>query len=232
MKQLIVLIIGIFCFQQAAYAQFKVDVEAGMNLSHFKSSQDTDEKQIGGMKAGFQLGTAVSYEFKKHWMLMSGLSFAQTRNTMNLTDGTTFGYYFPKTDIELNHFIIPLKVGYNIRFNERFHLIPSVGWYGSIDFNAGNSALEILNPDGNGRIQTHWKPMDGFSYEPPIDTPYPYIATLAPFRNWTYGYIGGLKAVICRHYTVSLDYYESIKKGQKQNDLRNYGLQLSVGYQF
>ena len=66
-----------------------------------------------------------------------------------------------------------------------------------------------------------WKPMSGYSYQPPVGSaPVPYTATLAPFRQWTYGLTGGLKAVVYQHYTLSLDYYEAIKKGQKQNDLR------------
>lgn len=227
-----ILLLIALCVPLLASAQFKVDVEAGMNLSHFKSSQDTDRKQVGGMKAGFQIGAEVSYEFKRHWILMSGLTFAQTRNTMNLTNGTSFGYYFPKTDIELNHFIIPLKVGYNIRFSDNFHLIPSIGWYGSIDFQAGSSPLAIFNEDGNGLTHTTWKPMDGFTYNPPVGAPFEYPVTLDPFRHWTYGAMGGLKAVVCKHYLISVDYYESIKKAQKQNDLRNYGIQLSVGYRF
>lgn len=215
----------------SSFAQFTYDIKAGVNFSHFKSSQNTEEKQVGGMKTGFQIGVDVSYEFKRHWLLSSGLMFAQTRSTMNLTDGMTYGYFFPHTDVELNHLIIPLKVGYNVRFCEDFQLIPSVGWYGSIDFNAGKSSLAFFK-EGGGWGYTTWKPMDGYTYVPPVSESQSYTATLSPFRHWTYGVMGGLKAVVCKHYIVNLDYYESIKKGQKQNDLRNYGLQLSVGYRF
>ena len=215
----------------SASAQLTYDVKAGVNLSHFKSSQDTEKKQEGGMGAGFQAGVDISYEFERHWVLSAGLTFAQTRSTLNLTDGTSVGYFFPQTDVKLNHLMIPLKVGYNIRFCKNFSLIPSVGWYGSLDFNAGESSLGLFE-EGGMRF-AKWKPMSGYSYQPPVGSaPVPYTATLAPFRQWTYGLTGGLKAVVYQHYTLSLDYYEAIKKGQKQNDLRNYGLQMSVGYRF
>lgn len=132
----------------SASAQLTYDVKAGVNLSHFKSSQDTEKKQEGGMGAGFQAGVDISYEFERHWVLSAGLTFAQTRSTLNLTDGTSVGYFFPQTDVKLNHLMIPLKVGYNIRFCKNFSLIPSVGWYGSLDFNAGESSLASLKREG------------------------------------------------------------------------------------
>ena len=101
------------------------------------------------VKAGvFQAGVDISYEFERHWVLSAGLTFAQTRSTLNLTDGTSVGYFFPQTDVKLNHLMIPLKVGYNIRFCKNFSLIPSVGWYGSLDFNAGESSLASLKREG------------------------------------------------------------------------------------
>lgn len=76
--------------------------------------------------------------------------------------------------------------------------------------------------------------MDGYSYIVPTeaDIPYEYEATIDAFRRWNYGAMGGMKAVIAGRYTVSIQYYESIKKVQKQCNLRNYGYQLSIGYQF
>ena len=63
--------------------------------------------------------------------------------------------------------------------------------------------------------------MDGYSYIVPTeaDIPYEYEATIDAFRRWNYGAVGGMKAVIAGRYTVSLQYYESIKKVQKQCNL-------------
>lgn len=232
MKKIILTFITGCLLTVSASAQVKFGVEAGMNLSHFKYSQDSRSQRVGGMKPGFQVGITADYEFKKHWMLMSGLSFMQTRSNMKLAPFTD-AFYFPDTEIKLNHLTIPLKVGYNIRINENFSLIPSIGWYGSIDLSAGNSSLKTLHPsDDKAEIrQGSWKPMDGYSYEISPDSP-PYKADIQAFRHWTYGSIGELKAVIGKHYTVAFSYYEGIKKAQKQNDLRNYGMQLSVGYRF
>lgn len=125
----------------------------------------------------------------------------------------------------------PHKIGYNIRINKSLSLIPYIGVYGSINFNAGK--CDVKNPYYTGETN-HWKPMDGYSYIVPTeaDIPYEYEATIDAFRRWNYGAVGGMKAVIAGRYTVSLQYYESIKKVQKQCNLRNYGYQLSVGYQF
>lgn len=139
--------------------------------------------------------------------------------------------YFPDTEIKMNHLNIPIKIGYNIRINKSLSLIPYIGVYGSINFNAGK--CDVKNPYYTGETN-HWKPMDGYSYIVPTeaDIPYEYEATIDAFRRWNYGAVGGMKAVIAGRYTVSLQYYESIKKVQKQCNLRNYGYQLSVGYQF
>lgn len=232
MKKLTTIFICSFLLTLPALAQLKVGVEAGMNLSHFKYSSENYAQRVGGMKAGFQVGATADYEFKKHWMLMSGIAFSQTQSSMKLAYSMSF--YFPDTDIKINHLTVPLKVGYNLRINENFSLIPSVGIYGSYDFSAGKSSLDTQYPSDNGPVmrQDKWNPMKGYAYEIPSGSPHPYIASLGAFRHWTYGGIAELKAVICKHYTVGFSYYESIKKAQKQNDLRNYGLQLSVGYRF
>ena len=73
---------------------------------------------------------------------------------------------------------------------------------------------------------------DGYSYTIPSDLPYEVVARIDPFRRWNWGALGGIKMVIAHHYTLSLQYYESIKKVQKQCNLRNFGYQLSIGYQF
>ena len=76
--------------------------------------------------------------------------------------------------------------------------------------------------------------MKGYSGEFPIgNSPgYSYNIELDALRHWTYGGVAGLKAVVNGHYTISFQYYESIKEIQSQCDLRNYGYQLSVGYIF
>lgn len=222
-------------FPLHASAQIKVGIDAGMNLTHFKSSSDHYAQKKGGMGAGFQIGGTVDYEFKRHWMLMSGASFMQTQSNMELTYSML--PYFPDAKIKLNHIVIPLKVGYNIRINKKFSLIPSVGLYGSYNFSAGKCALDINSPsDGKENIKhVKWNPMEGYSYTIPVagaETPRDYEVRLDALRHWTYGAIGGLKAVISDHYTISFQYYEAIKKVQGQCGIRDYGYQLSVGYIF
>lgn len=224
-KKLILSVLFIVCALLRVSAQeLKFGVEAGANWSHYKNDKAKAE-QVGNMGTGFQLSGTVDYEFRKHWMLMSGLTFMQTRSSMMLYNSSM--PYFPDTEIKMGHLNIPVKVGYNIRFNKNISLIPYVGLYGSVNFNLGKCDVK----EATGSNQT-WKPMDGYSYTIPSDLPYEVVARIDPFRRWNWGALGGIKMVIAHHYTLSLQYYESIKKVQKQCNLRNFGYQLSIGYQF
>ena len=96
--------------------QVKFGVEAGGNWSHYKNDKSKAE-QVGSMGGGFQLGGTVDYEFKHHWMLMSGLTWMQTRSSMELFNASV--PYFPDTEIKMNHLNIPIKIGYNIRNQQK-----------------------------------------------------------------------------------------------------------------
>ena len=124
-KMIVVVVLAAMCVLPLS-AQVKVGVEGGMNLSHYlvSGSDGYKAEQVGGMKPGFQLGVTVDYEIGKHWMLMSGLSWLQNRSTMKMMDHMVT--YFPKTEIKMNNLILPLKMGYNIRF--RITQPHSVGW--------------------------------------------------------------------------------------------------------
>lgn len=213
-------------------AQVRFGVDAGMNLTHFKSSSNHKAQKVGGMGAGFQIGGTVDYEFKRHWMLMSGASFMQTQSKMEMSYGML--PRFPDAKIKLNHIVIPLKVGYNIQINKKLSLIPSIGVYGSYNFSAGKCPLEIHSPTDGKMIHEKWNPMEGYSAKFPIGNSPGYYSfvDLDALRHWTYGGIAGLKAIISKHYTVSFQYNEAIKQIQGQCSIRDYGYQLSVGYMF
>ena len=213
-------------------AQVRFGVDAGMNLTHFKSSSNHKAQKVGSMGAGFQIGGTVDYEFKRHWMLMSGASFMQTQSKMEMSYGML--PRFPDAKIKLNHIVIPLKVGYKFKISKTLSLIPSVGMYASYNFSAGDCPLDIKSPADGKKIHEKWNPMKGYTDAFYIsDLPYElYRINLNPLRHWTYGGIAGLKAVIGRHYTVSFQYYEAIKRIQYQCSIRDYGYQLSVGYIF
>ena len=94
--------------------------------------------------------------------------------------------------------------------------------------------LRLKSPTDGKAIHKKWNPMKGYSSEFPIgNSPgYYFNLELDGLRHWTYGGVAGLKAVVNGHYTVSFQYYESIKEIQSQCDMRDYGYQLSVGYTF
>ena len=73
MKRITLFLLLALYLSLQAFAQIRIGVDAGMNLTHFKSSDNYVQK-IGGMGTGFQIGGTLDYEFKKHWMLMSGVS--------------------------------------------------------------------------------------------------------------------------------------------------------------
>lgn len=224
MRKVATIILSVFALSISVSAQqVKFGVEAGANLSHFKTSGEYHAKKKGGMGVGFQIGGTVDYEFKHHWILMSGVSFMQTKSNMELADNTIF--YFPDTEIKLNHLMLPIKAGYNISICKNLSITPFIGIYGSYNFNAGSSSLKI------GDKTDKWKPMNGYSYALPDDN-IPYKATITPLEHWTCGAMIGAKAVVANHYTISFQYNEAIKEIQNQCNLRNYGYQLSVGYQF
>ena len=81
MKRIETFVLLILCLSLQVSAQVKIGVDAGMNLTHFKSHYSREAQKVGGMGAGFQIGGTVDYEFKRHWMLMSGVSFMQTQVT-------------------------------------------------------------------------------------------------------------------------------------------------------
>ena len=232
MKRLTLFLLLALYLSLQVSAQVRFGVDAGMNLTHFKSSSDHQAQKIGGMGAGFQIGGTVDYEFKRHWMLMSGASFMQTQSNMEMSYSML--PRFPDAKIKLNHIVIPLKVGYNFKISKTLSLIPSVGMYASYNFSAGDCPLDIKSPADGKKIHEKWNPMKGYIDAFYIsDLPYElYRINLNPLRHWTYGGIAGLKAVIGRHYTLSFQYYEAIKRIQYQCSIRDYGYQLSVGYIF
>ncbi len=180
---------------------------------------------------GFQLGGTVEYTTSKSWVWMSGLSWSQTQSDMNLRMQR-----FPDTTIKLNSLSIPVKIGYTFRINDGLNVVPYVGIYGSYNFSAGKSTVGISYWEGNTVVnkQDKWDPMDGFAYNFPGNNPDipEYAVAIQACRHWTYGAVGGVKAVVRNRYVLNLSYQEEIKKIMSQGGLRRYGVQLSVGYLF
>ena len=160
MKRITLFLLLALYLSLQAFAQIRIGVDAGMNLTHFKSSDNYVQK-IGGMGTGFQIGGTLDYEFKKHWMLMSGVSFMQTQSRMEMEYGML--PRFPDAKIKLNHIVIPLKVGYKFKISKTLSLIPSVGMYASYNFSAGDCPLDIKSPADGKKIHEKWNPMKGYT---------------------------------------------------------------------
>lgn len=207
-------------------AQVKIGIEAGANLSKFAGSgTHPSAKGDTKMKAGYQLGITADYEFKNHLMLMSGLSFIQRsgdlNQDLNYVSGT--GKAYLQAGTRINYLQVPLRLGYNFHISENFSLIPSVGIYAAYGLGAGSNDICIKG-------KTDAKPSDYPSSWKPLQGKSEY--GLGAFRRWDWGGIAGVKAVIAKHYTVSVDYSLGVMKAQPVYGLRNSTLKMSVGYRF
>ncbi len=219
-KLLLVSLVTFCCMATTTFAQVKVGVEAGANLSKFVGTSSFPSEK-GNLKAGYQVGVTADYEFKNHLMLMSGLSFIQRRGDLKLGmnyAGETPVMTFPKVETKINYLQIPVALGYNFRVNDNFSLIPSVGVYVAYGFGAGKCDLNLR---GNNANSVGWKPLHG-AKEYGLDA----------FRHWDWGGTVGLKAVIGQHYTLAFHYSVGIMQAQTHYGLRNSTYQLSVGYRF
>lgn len=222
MKLRIMLLGMALCLVNMLAAQVKVGVQAGANLSTFagKGSFYADK---GNSQVGYQLGVTADYELGKHWMLMSGLSWVRRDGDLKLG----MPYYgdhsfmrFPQAETAVNYLQVPLKLGYQLRFHDRFSLIPSVGLYAAYGFGAGKCALDVQSDEGKTTAMD-WKPLSGKSEY-----------GLHALRRWDWGGVAALKGVVAQHYTLELSYNLGIMKAQTQYGLRNSTWQLSVGYRF
>ena len=205
------------------FAQVKVGVEAGANLSKFVGNGSLPSEK-DGFKAGYQLGVTADYEFKNHLMLMSGISFIRRNGDLklglNYAGGTSVMAY-PKVETKINYLQIPVALGYSFHISENFSLIPFVGVYVAYGFGAGKCDLDVRGDKDSRVTSMGWKPLQG-AKEQGLDA----------FRHWDWGGTAGVKAVIAKHYTVSVGYSLGVMKAQPGYGLRNSTLQMSVGYCF
>ena len=225
-----------FCGILSTHAQLKLGVEAGVNLTQFQCNEKGHASTPFGMGAGFQVAGTVDYEFRSHWVVASGLTFAWTQSDVELTcPSLGNATLWPKVNVRLNHLMLPVKVGYDFHIGKHVNLMPSVGLYAAYNFTVGKSTLQRLDYDADdspaGFTQHQYDPMDGYSYSVPTHNPL-YPAEISPFRRWEGGAMGGVKAIIKQHYTFSVDYYQSFSEVQSSNDLRSSGLMISVGCRF
>ena len=135
MKKGILLMALVLVMAVSANAQWKVGVEAGMNASGFRSPKPKSETDNKGLGIGYQVGVKADYEFRNHLVLGTGLYFLHTQSSQSLTskNGLLFS---PKAQINQDHLMLPLHLGYKITLNDNLRLTPYVGGY--IDY--GNSA--------------------------------------------------------------------------------------------
>lgn len=205
------------------FAQVKVGVEAGANLSKFVGNGSSPSEK-GEFKAGYQLGVTADYKFKNHLTLMSGVSFIRRNGDLklglNYAGGTSVMAY-PKVETKINYLQIPFGLGYNFHIGENFNLIPFAGVYVAYGFGAGKCALEVMGDNASQITSIGWKPLQGLKEQ-----------GLGAFRHWDWGGTAGVKTVIAKHYTVSVGYSLGIMKAQPGYGLRNSTLQMSVGYCF
>ncbi|MBR3626000.1 MAG: outer membrane beta-barrel protein [Bacteroidaceae bacterium] len=237
MKRLLTLMALMLCMAVVTQAQkVRFRIEGGMNLSGIRTNDDR-ESNPRGLCAGWQICGTVSYEFKKHITLISGLTLMHTQR--NAKFSPWYGGYFPKAEVKTNQLVLPLKAGYSIHIGKLLRITPSAGLFASYHISGGDGNMnhhEFVNGELN-MIKARWNPMHDFSYysyavNEKGEESGSYISNITSVRHWTWGAVGGINATIKNHYTVSLQYMEDIKRIQKDLNFRDYSMMLSVGYKF
>lgn len=215
-------------------AQVKFGVEAGVVSSQTPSG---DKAENIARISGFSVGVTGDLVLKNNWILMSGLSWIQKGGELhqelftNMGNTTIYNAVpaFERISSKINTIELPIKIGYAICVNEHLTLVPSIGGYVSYGFNAGTCTMNAFKTNGEKGefVQVNWKPYDGYS-----DAQSKWPSQIEKFNHFDAGVNIGIKAVVSEHYTASFNYSHGLTEIQKQLQLKNSTLQLSVGYKF
>jgi len=177
------------------------------------------------MKVGGLIGGEVSYEFKNHLTLNTGLDLLFRQSKFSI-----LGSYYPLTVIhpEVNSksvaLQLPLTVGYNIQVSPHVAIVPSIGMYVSCGV-AGLSG-DVTTQKADGKITTGtWKMYDKY-VEPTTNY------NIDAFKRFDYGMTFEAKMLFRSHYTGTIGYTTGFAKQTNTYGLKNNAVTLSMGYRF
>ena len=130
MKKLFLLLTFV-CLCAVASAQVNLTVKAGTTLNGWTPSTDYDAK------FGYRVGVGVDFGLSKHWGLQTGLELLNRREGLHkekYVEDVAQGYDLKshidiKSKINAMYLHLPVKVVYNIPFNQNSGLALSAGVY-------------------------------------------------------------------------------------------------------
>lgn len=193
-------------------------VHTGINISGYHGG-DANRVYDNSTKVGGEVGGDFNYHFTPHWMLMSGLNFAQSGGRFAVMSPYAMSAYaeeFKEVNTRVLSFEIPLKIGYDINLGHNFSIIPNVGMFAR--YTVATFKSNIILADGSTQKWNSTKDFDKGSYH--IDA----------FKRFDYGLVGGIDFRFANHYSVSANYKLGLKDQQTQYNLKSNSLNLSVGY--
>lgn len=201
----------------------------GMNLNNFKGKEN-DVSDYGGAGLGVNIGMEYEYQFKKRWMLRSGLNYSVKK-----TSPKSFYLYSPidegrgrYMDIRLGYLELPLTVGYEIPLKGPVSLIPEIGAF----FACGvEGQLVSCTPSGYATYGGDWNPFKPFTGSYPIPE-----VNMDAFERFNGGLRFGITGKIY-HFRISMKYDLGLALIQKRidrdhGDLRTGTAVFGVSYLF
>lgn len=127
-------------------AQFKLGMEAGLNIADLKAADYS--------RNGAVVGITGEYAFQGKWLLQSGFLFSMkganaVKNYSNLQKDSE------KLDIALYYLELPIMVGYHIPLANEISLVPKVGGYLAVGVGGQVSQTTDVGP---GFLINEWNP--------------------------------------------------------------------------
>lgn len=212
-------------------AQVTFKANAGVNVTKY----DVAKKYGWGKSSaevGFGLAGQAEYKFKNNLVLQSGLGFCTTNSTSNLLDAN-WNTRCKDVDVKLGHVIVPLNLGYKWKMSDSFSVTPSLGVYGSYNFSMGKCDMKYRDNITLDYLPAKWSPTKGFDYAfDVLGDDAKSIGTLQKMSKLSFGATVNVEFEYQKHYLFSVGYFESVTQEQKSNELRNKGVNISVGYAF
>lgn len=220
----ILVMMWLFSFMASAYGQQCVyDVHVGLNTSGFTGS-NSQTLYGESNKMGMNIGLGVSYAFRSHMEIMSGLDFVLTGGQFGVmsnyigTDGLQT-VLFPEVNVRHVSIEIPAMIGFRTEVGRHFQITPMAGFYGR----CGLLSIKDKVYAADGRSPEKWDCYQSYRYDG---------GSLSAVKRLDFGVAAALRLICFDHYEMTFSYHRGLI-----NQLPDYGakfqlLSLMVGYRF
>jgi hypothetical protein len=181
MRKLVTIIL---CFiSVTTFAQLKLGIEAGYNVSQFTSKGGNSQFFFLSNLNTFQAGLVGEEKLNKHFFLQAGVSFTQKGSVKDATQYAVGGG--PSTIVKLNYIQIPVNMFYKIKLNSSLKALLGAGLYGAFGISGSDKGTSIDATTGSEsqvnnkvRFQNNTIYVAGITYIKPFDIGYNLVAGL------------------------------------------------------